>query len=79
MRRRRFQAFSFLVKIDGAAGVDSGCLCLGFVARTCIATMGMAQQRCSVGRRVMFWCANDLDCGEGDNDRGTNWGKCLAV
>ena len=33
----------FLAKIDGAAGVGSGCLSLGFGARTCIATRGMAQ------------------------------------
>ena len=51
----------------------------GFGARTCSVAIGVARQRYFVGRRVMFWCANDLDCGEGDNDRGTNWGKCLAV
>ncbi len=50
----------FLSKIDGAGGVGSGCVSLDFSARTCIATMGMVQQRCSVGRRVMFWCANDF-------------------
>ena len=30
-------------QIDGAAGVGSGCVCLVFGARTCIATKGMAQ------------------------------------
>ena len=60
MARLPSQAFSFLAKIDGAASVCSGCLSLGFGARTCIATRGMARQRCSVGRRVMFWCANDF-------------------
>ena len=43
MARLPSQAFSFLAKIDGAVGVCSGCVCLGFGARTCIATKGMAQ------------------------------------
>ena len=65
MERLPSQAFSFSPKIDGAAGVGSGCLCLGFGARTCIATRGMAQKICFVGRRVMFWCANDFHFGRG--------------
>ena len=34
---------NLLAKIDGAVGVGSGCVCLGFGARMCIATRGMAQ------------------------------------
>ena len=63
MARLPSQAFSFSPKIDGAGGVCSGGGCLDFGARTCIATRGMAQQRYSVGRRVMFWCANDFHSG----------------